>query len=276
MQPPPNDAYPVADPATAEAVSAGMVRALRSGHPTEVVARWRAAVEAAEPGLRRWVLDPLDRAVPRSSGDSPLVLGSRAARQVDPTTCGSAVLALLAAAGDPLVAWGLATANDPSARFDALQLAVKQTTNRHACGVLPWPHALGTPPWAAARHARFADVVYSSRPVDDARPAGRRVIVAALAAAARGVPVPLYTGGDLRTGWSTAIPRHVVLLTATDGDRCTIYEPSGGRLHHVPAAGLVDPGESVRAALGWPRVCWALLPAGRRGRRAGGSTLTGR
>ncbi|MHA7133993.1 hypothetical protein [Oerskovia turbata] len=245
----------------------------------------------------------------------PLVLGSARAVQVDETTCGSAVLAVLAAAGDPVVALWLVAGDDvshgasshvvrdgqagatareletSSGRFAALQRLVKARTSRAALGPLPWPAGLGTPPWTAARDARHADVRYTHRivPGDGEEDP---VLAVALRAAAAGVPVPLYTGGDLGTGWRTAVPRYVVLLAGVSGPTgggrgadpfggrsCSVYEPSSGSLHRLRVEDLVrgaatgaEPAKSVRRALGgWPRIDWALLPAG----RAGGSRRVG-
>jgi hypothetical protein len=164
----------------------------------------------------------------------------------------------------------LATAT-AAARFAALQRAVKRASTRGALGPLPWPGALGTPPWGAARTARFPGAAYTSVLVDDTdRGHLAAVLDRADAALAAGVPVPLYTGGDLATGPATAVPRHVVLLVPPRSDRptrhgedhpaYTVYEPAGGRLHAVTRGQLLAP-SGPREALGrWAHVCWAVLP----------------
>lgn len=255
-------------------------------------------LERLPAAVRRAVLDPLDRErpAPRPGAPVPLRLpvartqgagaarrGDRAplARQTDATTCGSAVLTLLRLAGDPAAALDLALARDPAARFAALQRAVQARTGHAALGPAPWPRALGTPPWTAAREARYDVVRWTHRVVDLPGPRGTAVLAAALAAARAGVPVPLLTGGDLASGWSTAVPRHVVLLTAVQDDVAVVWEPSSGARHGVPVVDLLAPagrpaaaaGDPVaaarRAALGgWPHVVWALLPAGAGGGRA--------
>jgi hypothetical protein len=306
--PPPDGAYPLPDGGPHHAVDL----AWRAGHPEEVVRALVVTLRTLDAAVRREVLDPLGR-----RGDvagrrrrlpvRAVSLGGARARQTDGTTCGSSVLALLAAAGDPVLALWLVTGLRPgelpgpgstpeaAARFRTLQRVVKGRTNRRALGPFDWPEALGTPPWGAARVARYADVGYTDRVVADAVPdaAGAPVspvVEAALTAASRGVPVPLFTGGDLGHGIATAVPRHVVLLTAADpvdppvedrGDgaedtpgarRCWVYEPSSGTVHRLAARGLLT-GETdagVRRALGgWPHVCWALLPTGRAGERRG-------
>jgi hypothetical protein len=268
-----------------------------------------------EPGRREARANGHGAPGPDQRFGEPLVLGRARAVQVDETTCGSAVLAVLAAAGDPVVALWLVAGDDvsrgasshvvlegqagatareletSSGRFAALQRLLKARTSRAALGPLPWPGGLGTPPWTAARDARHADVRYTHRivPGDGEQDP---VLAIALRAAAAGVPVPLYTGGDLGTGWRTAVPRHVVLLArvgAPSGDGrgadpfagrwCSVYEPSSGSLHTLRVEDLVrgaaagaEPAKGVRRALGgWPRVDWALLPAG----RAGGSRRVG-
>ncbi len=231
--------------------------------------------------LRGRVLDPLARDEPAPAVGRPRALrlpaagaAAPAARQVDETTCGSAVIALLLLAGDPRRALALARwSGGAAAGFAALQRSVRARTNRGLLGLPVWPDALGTPPWGAARVARYGPVRYAHRVVG-----GRRapaVVGAALAAARAGVPVPLFSGGDLDGGAAAAVPRHVVLLTAVGDGTARLYEPSSGRLHAVPERVLLDPGEATaahRAALvdalgGWPHVVWALLPRDANGRR---------
>ena len=242
--------------------------------------------------VRRGVLDPLGRADPpgRVGDPVPLLLPSLTgrttrARQVDETTCGSAVLAVLALAGDPRLAVRLARATDPAAAFAALQHSVKRATVRTRGDVPAWPASLGTPPWGAARVARYGAVRFTHRVVPDLPRSGSgRVSVwsGILDAVRAGIPVPLYTGGDLGRGLGTAVPRHVVLLVSVgrpDGggeELARVYEPASGMLHAVPFGALRAPDASdgghaddapARAARlaalgGWPHVTWALLPSG--------------
>lgn len=211
-------------------------------------------------------------------------LGEGRATQADPTTCGSAALVVLATAGDPSLARWLATGTlegerpaelawlaqsdaeraaqeNPRARFIALQLAVKQASLRHGLGVLPWPGALGTPPWGAARVARFGEVRYTHRLVVDSRAEqSGPVLDHAVAMARSGYPVLLYTGGDTRAGVGAAVPRHVVVLASPDGKRLETYEPGSGRMHSVTSEDMAHGGVPRAAYGGWSHVTWAVLP----------------
>ncbi|GAA4717763.1 hypothetical protein GCM10023216_02320 [Isoptericola chiayiensis] len=239
-----------------------------------------------------WVRDPLGRDDPPPlwAPRRLLLPGGAPARQVSPTTCGAAVLAMLRYAGDPVAALAVAGGDgrdggdgagqgDPAGRFAADQQRVHRACTRGPLGLPSWPPSLGTPPWAAAAHARYGPVRYTHRVVGaPGSAAARRVLDAALDAARAGVPVPLYSGGDLARGPATAVPRHVVLLTTVTGAApdatATLYEPSSGTLHSLPAAVLragtrarTRPdrrGEAARtrALGGWPHVVWAILPRG--------------
>ncbi|MGV8977652.1 MAG: hypothetical protein ACOH17_06385 [Cellulomonas sp.] len=250
-------------------------RALVAGAPVQAADALVEAVRELDARERDQVASPL-RPAP---GTDVLRLGTAAARQTDGTTCGSSVLAMLAAAGDPTLAYwlvtgrtlaghrpaeleGLADAAGPAVRFGDLQEALKARSNaRSVLGLLRWPHALGTPPWGAARVARFPRVAYRSVLVDDTRPDEVAAVLAwAVRALDRGAPVPLYVGGDLAAGPSTAMPRHVVLLTARTADGFTVYEPSTGRLLAWTTDEVTNPGRPVPALGGWSHVCWALLP----------------
>ena len=215
-------------------------------------------------------------------------LGDERARQTDATTCGSAVLTMLAAAGDPMLALWLVTgraavggvprevralraadraAPDVEGRFGAVQRAFRDLSNRSAVGPFPWPAGLGTPPWGAARAARFPGAAFRSVLIDDRDTMTFRALLSrAERSLAAGVGVPLFTGGDLGGGLAAAFPRHVVLLTpgqdqaSLDAGRYTVYEPSSGSVHDVTRAELLAP-DGPRAALGgWSHACWAVLP----------------
>lgn len=225
------------------------------------------------------------RTVDRPLGDGrpgPLRIGGAPVRQADGTTCGSTVLAMLAAAGDPALALWLATGRllpghgppelrtvpgasllspDAGHRLAALQRSVKRASTRRALGPLPWPAALGTPPWGAARTARFAGLAWTHVLVDDTD-AGLvdAVLDRADTALAAGVPVPVYTGGDLRGGLAAAVPRHVVLLVPAHAPGYAVLEPGRGVVHRVDRTVLARPRGPHPALGGWSHVCWAVLP----------------
>ncbi|MFI2753498.1 hypothetical protein ACGIF2_08690 [Cellulomonas sp. P22] len=250
-------------------------RAVAAGAPAAVAAHLAEAVADLDERERGQVVEPL-RPAP---GTDVLRFGTAAARQVDETACGAAVLTLLAAEGDPTVAHWLVTGRDldgyrspllrdvadapgVAGRLTALQLALHvRSTRRAVLGVAPWPTALGTPPWGAARTACFPGVRYRAFWVDDTRPDELGAVLAlARQALGHGLPVPVYTGGDTSRGLAAALPRHVVLLTAADERGLHVYEPSGARLHVLPDADLLDPGVP-RAAYGhWSHVTAVLLP----------------
>lgn len=284
---------PAASPHTAVDVDAVVARVTALGYPAAVGERLRAGWSGVSDAERRQVASPLDPPPSASSAVRSVLLGADpgdVADQVDGTTCGSAVLALLAAAGDPVLAWWLvrgdvladpasppvpgtvapgllaALAHGPSrpaARFDVLQQHLKERSTAHGLGPLPWPGTFGTPPWGAARVARFGRTRYVDRVVDDTARADLADVRSRVdAALARGVPVPLYAGGDTSRGVATALPRHVVLVAARTADGLlSVYEPSGGAVHAVAADDLWSGRQPLGALGGWTHVCWALLPA---------------
>jgi hypothetical protein len=249
-----------------------LLRALAAGHPEWTV---RAlADELAEHPLG-WAADRL--ALADDTPGAQIRLGARV-DQVDGTTCGTAVLLVLAAHADPLAALDL-TAPDPrwhdarrgvpgfrladvgdagfGERWDDRQRLVHRQSTR--C----WPRALGTSPWGMAgwlaRHATGLGR-YRVRPV---RP-GRATVPDALLdevdrALRAGHPVPLLVGAP-------RMPRHYVLALCphppgpgAGGDAAwRIYEPSSGEVRVVPVAALRE----RRAApwLGFDRLHAALLP----------------
>lgn len=225
----------------------------------------------------------------------PVSALGRAARQVDGTTCGSAVLAVVAALGDPaLAAWlltgaTLAAAAPPELsaasgtalerlagasverRSEAVQRVLKARTTRRALVGLPWPPALGTPPWAAARAARFPGAAFAGVVLDDTDRGHLDGVLDQVGLALdHGVPVPLYSGGDSDGGWAAAVPRHVVLAVGRswhggteawrETDHFTLWEPSAGSTHEVARQVLVAGSDPVPALGRWSHLTWALLP----------------
>ncbi len=165
---------------------------------------------------------------------NPLTAGLR---QPDARSCGAASLVMARATCDP--SYGAALVVGDTFRDEVLTLHRRLTSVRDRTGRLqvPWPRALGTPPWAAVRelgtvtgHDHVLHVARWSR-----------------AAAYRRLAV---SGGALYVG-SGSLPRHVVLVLPPgvadppqhDPDALACYQPSVGRvvllrreeLHRRPA-----------------------------------------
>lgn len=226
--------------------------------------------------------------VPRTA---QVLMGGAVVRQTDPTTCGSTALLMLAASGDPVLArWledgtlpdGLTIAELPpeippaalarpltaGERIAAAQLRIKERTSVRALGPWRWPSRFGTPPWTAAREARFPGVRYRHRPVDDRGEAGRTMVTLVLNALRSGHPVLLFTGGNVGNGLVKALPRHVVLavpgrsasVTAAGDAVIPIFDPATGRVYEVVAGDLLDRTTPLPALGGWTHVQWLALP----------------
>jgi hypothetical protein len=235
----------------------------------DVVAAWQA-LPSVQQGA---VLDPAGRL-------------ARVGRQIDETTCGSAVLGMLAATADPSLAIWLVTgalptgvptppemvgapqgalallAREPAERrFAALQRVLKRRSTARALLGFPWPGMFGTPPWGAARVARFPGVAYHHEPLDDTDPAGLSgVLDSVIEAATAGIPVPLYSGGDTARGVRTAVPRHVVLVVGSGARGLRVFEPGAGRVLTVSKAVLLAGDRPLPALGGWPHLAWVLQP----------------
>jgi hypothetical protein len=88
---------------------------------------------------------------------------------------------------------------------------------------VPWPRALGTPPWAVARELRLlTGVPYDVRAV---RLGGR--VWSSLERVASARPAAVFVGDR----W---LPRHVVLVTDVDDRSARAYEPASGHDLRVP------------------------------------------
>ena len=235
--------------------------------------------------LHRVTRRPLPPSAPGSATTVRRELGvlERAGRQHNGSSCGAAVLAMVATLGDPVLEdWlltGAVGAPRPPElrdatrgqleilaalpienRADALQRVLKRRATSITGAGFPWPGPFGTPPWGLARTARFPGVTYRQHPVDDADTRHLREVIARIdAASTRGVPVPLYTGGDTTRGLASAVPRHVVLVVGSAPGGLRIWEPGEGRCHTVSRADL-SRREPNRALGGWSRVVWVVLP----------------
>ena len=141
-------------------------------------------------------------------------------RQPDQRSCGPSCLVVARMLLDPAYAAGVSADN-----FDDEVLALHRTVTRpiDARGALqlPWPRALGTPPWAVARQlsALDAERTYSARLTLRRGRAFDRLATAA-------APSVLYVGSRL-------LPRHVVLVVSAGDDWLRIYEPSRGSVVRV-------------------------------------------
>lgn len=240
--------------------------------------------EVADAVVDAWA--ELGRSARIAVADPTVLAGD--ARQANGTTCGAAALTMMAALGDPSLAFWLVTgrlATDPdgsrppelaganlgalallaeapaSRRFAAVHRVYKRRSTARALLGLPWPAALGTPPWRAARVARFPGVVYGHHPLDDADRDALGVVLDKVGDAVdAGIPVPLYSGGDTARGWPTAVPRHVVLAVGRADDGLRVFEPGKGRVVTATRAALLA-GQGPQPALGnWAHLVWVLPP----------------
>lgn len=200
-----------------------------------------------------------------------LVAGDVAPAQQSHTTCGSASLTIARMLANPDFArWvtdgvgrhprhdDLPDPGSATARFAAYEQVVARRTNALVAAggglQLPWPRALGTPPWGARAELELgASDPSADYDVSWFRGGSRRrlgTVYAALRARVRdGAPALLYVGN----GW---LPRHVVLvLPASGAHELDVYEPSSGQVIDLPRHAFV----SRRLQLaGWD-VPWAVV-----------------
>jgi hypothetical protein len=192
-------------------------------------------------------------------------LGGAGPVQQSPVTCGSAALTVARMLADPAfagwVAAGVARDGGPpdgrteQARFAEQERLVMGRTNAlvGSCGrlQLPWPRALGTPPWGARRELEAVAAAERSR---------YRLRLVRFATAAtlgttygqlvhEGRPALLYVGNALA-------PRHVTLVLPADGDAVLdVYDPATGTVTALDERRYV----TRRLALaGWD-VPWVLV-----------------
>ncbi|MFW7414394.1 hypothetical protein [Demequina sp. SO4-18] len=255
-------------------------RAVASGAPVAAIAGFAAAWDTfprtAQHAIRQ----------PAGAGLGHVRFGNVKATQVDETTCGAAVMAMMLMMGDPFVAAWVTTGrlfgdympvevlsvtlDEPGVRtiderWDALQRVLHRRATRGAVLGLSWPRSLGTPPWRMDDLTRFAGVAFRGAVLDDSDAVAVTAAVSHASAALRdGIPVPLYTSGDSRSGLSTVMPRHVVLLTGRTPHGFQVYEPGSGRVLPLSEARLYGPGPKEPAYGSWTRASWLVLPKARR------------
>lgn len=236
-----------------------LLAAAAAGHDGPTLHRLEEHLGAAPPERLSALLDPLSRQLRQRSG----------------TTCGSACLVVARALADPVYAlWllegfdartGRHAGVDLAHRFAAAERVVHARTTAAVLPggrwQVPWPRALGTPPWAVATEltrtwgrvpadggagpaARF-----QTHLVDPDDEGSRRAAAEAVAAAVAGGRVAALFVGD------GASPRHVTLAVGAEGPVLAVYEPGSGDVVHVPGAELV----ARRTVLGgWDRL-WAVV-----------------
>jgi hypothetical protein len=148
----------------------------------------------------------------------------RGLSQPDQRSCGPSSLVAAHILLDPAYA---ATQN-PRAFATSVLALHRQLTGGSSFGraQLPWPPALGTPPWAVARAmSEFSGVRYSSTLVPFH---SRSTLFSRLSTAVGTRPAPLYVGD-----W---IPRHVVLAVAVADAGVRVYNPAHGTLAEMARA----------------------------------------
>lgn len=194
--------------------------------------------------------------------------------QQSPVTCGSACLTVARMLVDPLFASWVRT-GDPrppgcppgeteAERFAAYERVVMRRTNGLLSGGrrpnLPWPRALGTPPWGAKHELEFGAARRGTRYTLDLwrheSAVGLQEDFDTLVdVVAEGEPALLYVGNRVA-------PRHVVLVLPGDGDRkLDVYDPGSGRVDHLRRDTVVE--RRMRLS-GWDVPWVAVRPSGLR------------
>ena len=170
-------------------------------------------------------------------------------RQPDQRSCGAAVLVVHELLRRPAYAAAAGTPLDFRREVLAMHRRVTSPVDLAGRAQLPWPQALGTPPWAVARQvSATTGVAHGWHWAGPDRSATFDRLVAEVAA---GRPVPAYVG-------STWIPRHVVLAVSSPGaDALRVYEPSSGLLATVTRERFVA---SRLGLAGWDRPWFVVVP----------------
>ncbi|WHU56406.1 hypothetical protein [Trueperella pyogenes] len=193
----------------------------------------------------------------------PLTVGGRLLRQSSPRTCGAMVAVVSRMLMEEDFRARLRNVHD-------VEAGLYRDLRRDAVGPISWPACLGTPPWRLAHmlsaHAQrwpgVPAVSYRSIPVDTGTDSGKAILQWVWHAVGVGLPVPLYTGGDISGGLSHAVPRHVVLaLPATDdAPELSIYDPGTGHVYRVPIFSMAQRSTPLPAFGHWTHLAWAVLP----------------
>jgi hypothetical protein len=176
-------------------------------------------------------------------------------RQPDQRSCGPSTLVAARMLLDRSYADAVRDARDDRFAADVLSTH-RRATRAIVAGRLqvPWPRALGTPPWAVAR-----ELSATSGPGVPARPYRWRLALLrpgvgfdrAAAGVDAGRPVGLYVG-------NTWLPRHVVLAVGRAADDALwVYDPARGARVEVTRASV----ESRALSFGrWDRLWFDVSP----------------
>lgn len=226
-------------------LTAYLVSMLATGRGPEAVERLSTAV-AAHAKDANWLHRHLG-VLSGLTGPATFVDDDGAAlrlRQFGPTTCGPTCAIVMRVLLDPAYALWLTSGDHleperPSdglpfeQRFRTQQHAVHEALTRRAIGPIPWPRALGSPPWALAAFLnRFTGLTgghFGWVPVNGDDPVHLgRCLDAVLRGVSAGLPVPVYVGRH--------VDRHVVLAIGSRADAVVVYDPAAGAVLDVPLA----------------------------------------
>lgn len=166
--------------------------------------------------------------------------------QPDRVSCGATCLVVARMIEDHSYGEYIGSAPSVPERFREEVLAMHRRVTApvdHGRIQLPWPRALGTPPWAVARQLGDRDV----RWIRTSPASGYDAVVAATRDRK---PVPVYIG-------SARLPRHVVLALGEERGRLRFFEPASGHLRDV---GREEFHRSRIGLAGWDHAWWAVLP----------------
>lgn len=195
----------------------------------------------------------------------PLTAGGRLLKQSTPQTCGAMVMLVARAYLLPNTRREIEENPD---FIEAIENELYASLRERALGLFDYPQKYGTPPWMLAKRLTELrpDLSYRFTPVDDSTDHGWSALQWAAHATSAGIPVPLYTGNELGSGISGAVPRHVVLaipganMTPDGIPQVSIYDPGSGLVHEVPLPALVDRTQNMPALGNWTKIVGAVLP----------------
>lgn len=175
----------------------------------------------------------------------------RRLRQPDRRSCGATVLVVAQLLTDPSYAAFVATPDSFRAEVLAMHRRVTSPADVRGRLQIPWPRALGTPPWAVAHQLEgTTGIEHDIRLLLDERESAYDDLVAATR---QRHPVPLYVGNR----W---LPRHVVLVLGEVGHALRVYEPASGRLVDARRADFLT---GTLELAGWDTAWFSVLPRGR-------------